>query len=578
MSPQLPATCVDCSSLVELLRSRADENLDVGFTFERDRHEPVTVTYTELDLEAKRIAAALNRYDAQRQTVLLLYAPGLDFIAAFFGCLYAGAIAVTAFPPRFNGNLERLQSIVSNCHPRLGLSNSATLQTLAPQFALDECLSRLSWLDTTSRVEAPESSSWQEPHIDPEDLALIQYTSGSTAAPKGVMLTQANLLHNSRLITTTFGCHSGGMGVSWLPPYHDMGLIGSILQPMHVGAPMVLMSPLSFLQHPVRWLRTISRYPDVATMVSGGPNFAYDFCVRKIKDEDVATLDLKHWDVAYVGAEPIRSETLVAFAEKFGPAGFRYEAFKPCYGLAEATLMVSGVHHTSAPVSKAVLAESLQNHRVLPATAAGPNRNLISCGHNLPDQKIVIVNPESLTQCADGEVGEIWVSGPSVAQGYWEHEAETRATFSAFVTDTGAGPFLRTGDLGFMCEGELFVTGRIKDLIIVEGRNHYPQDIEYTVERSHAAIKPGCCAAFSVDLDNREQVVVLAEVGHRLLSDELEVVARAVRQAVAEAHDIRLKDVALLKSGNLPKTSSGKIQRHHCRNQFLNDNGYKVFC
>jgi acyl-CoA synthetase (AMP-forming)/AMP-acid ligase II len=399
------------------------------------------------------------------------------------------------------------------------------------------------------------------------------------------MITHGNLLHNSRLIYQACKHTADSCVVSWLPPYHDMGLIGTILNPIYGGFPVILMSPLDFLQRPVRWLQAISRY---RATTSGGPNFAYDLCARKVTPEQRATLDLSSWSVAFNGAEPIRSDTLDRFVAAFAPCGFRRRSFFPCYGLAEATLIVSGASNTALPVVQAVQADALAHGRAMLADPQDPGAQpMVGCGRILGQQRVVIVDPETSIPCCPGEVGEIWVCGPSVGAGYWNRPDETEATFEAYLAPLRQGPYLRTGDLGFIAHGELFVAGRRKDLIIVDGRNHYPQDIELTVEQSHAALRPGCCAAFAVNGSSSERVVVAVEVDQRFRpapeagpvthdqdgdgrpSLDSQEVIKVIRQAVGQSHDLRVDSVALLKSGSIPKTSSGKIQRRACRAGFL---------
>jgi acyl-CoA synthetase (AMP-forming)/AMP-acid ligase II len=365
-----------------------------------------------------------------------------------------------------------------------------------------------------------------------------------------------------------------------------MGLTNGIIGPMCIGSPCFLMPPQSFLQRPVRWLQAISRYKGT---VSGGPNSAYELCARRITPEQRETLDLSSWYAAFTGAEPVRADTMKRFAAAFASCGFRPSFFYPCYGLAEATLMVSGGLVKDEPIVCATQAQALAQNRIVEASEQQPNvRTLVGCGRAMPDTKIVIIHPESLTPCALGVVGEIWVSGPSVAQGYWNRPEETERTFRAHW-NTGEGPFLRTGDLGFLKDGELFVTGRLKDLIIIGGRNLYPHDIELTVEQSHPAIRPGCCAAFSVDVADDERLILAAEVERRhkaasrcqqdedarphpkgRLQLDVEAVGRAIRRAVAEVHDVRVYAVVLLRAGSLPKTPSGKLQRGACQVSFLN--------
>jgi 8-amino-7-oxononanoate synthase len=379
------------------------------------------------------------------------------------------------------------------------------------------------------------------------------------------MLNHANLVHNSALIAHAFEHTRSSLGVFWLPSYHDMGLIGGILQPIYVGRPNVLMSPMTFLQKPFRWLSAITRF---RATTSGGPNFAYEHCIQKITPEQRQQLDLSSWKVAFNGAEPVRAETLRRFAETFGPCGFRPEAFYPCFGLAEATLIVSGGVVAKAPVIRTFDASAITHGKVRAVTRGGGSRDLVGCGGTLPDQKIVIANPETKTTCAPDKIGEIWVSGPSMAQGYWKRPDVTEAMFHAHLADTGDGPFMRTGDLGFMSDGELYVTGRLKDMIILRGVNFYPQDIELTVYRCHPRLKVDCAAAFALEKDGREQLVIVAEV-ERHKHGHLGEVFQAIRRAVAGEHDLNVDAIVLIRVGSVPKTSSGKIQRHACKQGYL---------
>ncbi|HEY0605397.1 MAG TPA: amino acid adenylation domain-containing protein [Herpetosiphonaceae bacterium] len=559
------------TTLVELARWRAAQQPDqLAYTFLTDDQSTTDyLSYAALDRQARAIAARLQQLDMPGQRAVLLYPPGLAYIAAFFGCLYAGVTAIPAYPPtsaRLDRSLpQRLLAIVRDAQPRIALTTSATVelgQALAAQ-AVD--LQSLSWLATdTSLPEVAEQ--WQSPAIDAHTLAFLQYTSGSTSTPKGVMLSHANLLHNLELIRHAFGHTPESQGVIWLPPYHDMGLIGGILQPLYAGFPVTLMSPLAFLQQPVRWLQAISQFRGTT---SGGPNFAYDLCVRKITSEQRRSLDLSSWTVAFNGAEPVRAETIDRFATTFAECGFRREAFYPCYGLAEATLIVAGGRIAAPPTIADFASAALEQHQVV-AAANEPSRRLVSSGAALLDQQIAIVDPETLQACAADRVGEIWVAGPSVAQGYWGQPEATRHTFAATI-EGRTGRFLRTGDLGLLHAGELFVAGRLKDLLIIRGRNHYPQDIEATVERSHSALRPGAIAAFTVEQDDEERLVVVCEVERQSRRVAIEDVAAAIRQAIAEHHELQIDTVVLLRPGGVPKTTSGKIQRSATRQAFLSE-------
>jgi len=556
-------------TVVELLRFRSSTqpNRD-AFTFLLDGEtEQARLTYQELDRFARRIAAQLQILGLTGERALLLYPAGLDFLIAFFGCLYAGVVAVTAYPPKNQRNTPRIKAISHDARAAIALTTTEILSTVQSLMTEKTDLGSLQWMTTDNLTEGLENS-WQKLDIHQDTLAFLQYTSGSTGTPKGVMISHGNLLHNAQT-TYQFMEHSAeSKFVTWLPMYHDMGLIGGILQPLYGGFPCIVMPPASFLQRPYRWLQAISQYQGTT---SGGPNFAYDLCVQKITPEQKATLDLSSWSVAFNGAEPIRHDTLERFAEAFAECGFRREAFYPCYGMAETTLMVSGVEKATSPRIKAIQKSALESNRVVESSIedGDDRRHFVSCGRVIPDQKVVITNPETLENSQSGEIGEIWVSGLSVGQGYWNREQETEETFRAYQSDTGEGPFLRTGDLGFLQDGELFITGRAKDLIIIRGRNLYPQDIELTAERSHPSLRSSASAAFTVEVSNEEKLVIVQELEFRA-KPNLEEVVNAIRQAVTEELEVLVYAVVLIKPGSIPKTSSGKIQRRATRAQFEN--------
>jgi len=558
-------------TLVALLQQQADHYPDkIAYIFLVDgEQEEATITYRQLDQRARAIAAVLQKREMVGKRVLLLYPPGLDYIAGFFGCLYAGAVAVPAYPPRPNRPTPRLSAIVVDAQAAVALTTPALLANIERRFQYSPELESLRWL-VTEDIPTGEAERWQKPDVTRDSLAFLQYTSGSTSAPKGVMLTHANLLYNLALIHYGFGTSKESSGVSWLPPYHDMGLIGGILEPLYSGVPTTLLSPMAFLQRPYNWLRAISHY---RSTINGGPDFAYTQCIEKTTPEERATLDLSCWQVAFSGAEPVRADTLDRFVEVFEPCGFRREAFYPCYGLAEASLIVSGGLNTTLPIVKSFKSAALGQGRVLDAAPDDPDgQRMVGCGATLPGQKIVIANSETFTPCAPNQIGEIWVSGPSVAQGYWNHPELTEETFHTRLAGSADAQFLRTGDLGFMRDGELFVAGRIKDLIIIRGRNHYPQDIELTVERCHPAVQSGRCAAFSVDVAGEERLVVVQEINRHFRQDDvIAEVAAAMRLAVSEAHELQVYAVVLIRPWSIPTTSSGKIQRHVCRERFLTD-------
>ncbi len=553
----------------DLLHHKATEQAEkVLFRFLADgENESESLTYQELDYRARKIAAYLQSLGCKKERVLLIYQPSLDYIAAFFGCLYAGVIAVPAYPPRINRSLDRLQSIVDDAQATIALTTSILLESIKGRILLSG--EKVIHCIATDTLEAGIAQDWQCPDINTGDLAFLQYTSGSTGIPKGVMVSHGNLLHNSHLINLAFHDTPDSIGASWLPPYHDMGLIGGILQPVYVGIPVIMLPPVTFLQRPLRWLQAISDY-QVTT--SGAPNFAYELCLSQISPEQRDLLNLSSWQLAFTGAEPVREYTLKRFAEYFAPSGFRLESFYPCYGMAETTLIVTGGKKQASPVCQTLDSKALERNQVI-ESANGVT--LVSCGRSLEQQKILIVNPESLHKCSEKQIGEVWVQGLSVAQGYWQRPTQTEEIFAAYTQDSQEGPFLRTGDLGFIDTktGELFITGRLKDLIIIRGRNHYPNDLELTVEKSHPAIREGCGAAFAIEGEDTERLVIVYEVKRTAIRKlNVEEVVKAIRQAVIANHELQPYAIVLLKTGSIPKTSSGKIQRHACRADFLQEN------
>ena len=403
----------------------------------------------------------------------------------------------------------------------------------------------------------------------------MQYTSGSTGQPKGVMLSHANLVRNCELIGQGFDTigdrfdsrAAAEAGFSWLPTYHDMGLVGGVLKPLWRGRPSVLMPPMAFLQKPIRWLRGITRF---RSTISGGPNFAYGLCNDKITAAECEGLDLSCWEVAFNGAEPIRADTLERFTEKFAPYGFRAEAFYPCYGMAETTLIVTGGHRLTLPVVRAFETKALEQGRgVAPRSAEAAARQLVGCGQPLPGVTLKIVDPESRRPLPENQIGEIWIRGASVGLGYWSKPEEDACTFGAQLANGCHEPFLRTGDLGFINDGELFVTGRCKDVIIIHGRNLHPHDIELTVAESHPALRPDSGAAFSVDEDGEERLVIVQEVEREHRQVPADDIISSIRRSVWEDHQVAPHTVFLLRTGKLPKTSSGKVQRRACKEHFI---------
>ncbi len=522
-------------------------------------------TFAEVDRRARAVAAQLQSLGLRGQRALLLYPPGLDFVAGFYGCLYAGVTAVPAYPPRRNRNMNRIQAISNDSAAKAALTIHDVTDRLSGLIEEAPHLRDLNWV-ATDQIPLELADQWKPPRIHRETLAVLQYTSGSTGTPKGVMLVHRNLLHNAALITYGFELNRSCSGVSWLPTYHDMGLVGGVLYNVFFGCCCVLMSPMAFLQKPVRWLRAISRF---RATVSGGPNFAYDLCTQKVTDDQLEGLDLSSWDVAFNGAEPIRTATLEKFTERFAPVGFRREAMYPCYGMAETTLLVTGRDKSKPTVIRTFVGKALDEHRIEAVPEDHPDaRKLIGCGRVLPEEQLRIVDPVAYRQLPEDRVGEIWVDSPSVGLGYWNKPEDTQETFHAKLADSTSGTYLRTGDLGFLHAGELFVTGRLKDLIIVRGVNRYPQDIELTVEQSSNLIQAGAVGAFAVDMRDRERLIIVCETERTRRKDWSDVI-QTVRRAVTAEHELPPDGVLLVRFGSIPKTSSGKIQRHACRTCFL---------
>lgn len=546
------------TTLVQALRRRAvqePERLALRFLAEDDG-EGVVLSYRDLDLRARSIAAALQAHAQLGDRAVLLFPSGPDYVAAFFGCLYAGVIAVPAYPPESarRHHQERLLSIIADAEPRLVLT-TADLREPLLQMNAQLSAANAPQLLCVDQLDPAVAEAWDEPQVRPEHIAFLQYTSGSTALPKGVQVSHGNLVANEVLIRRGFGIGADDVIVSWLPLYHDMGLIGGLLQPIFSGVPCVLMSPRYFLERPVRWLEAISQYGGT---VSGGPDFAYRLCSERVAESALQRLDLSGWRVAFSGSEPIRQDSLERFAEKFAASRFDASSFFACYGLAEATLFVTGGQRGQGIPALAVDGEALARNRI----AEGEGSVLMCCGRSQPEHAVLIVDAASGEVLGDDNVGEIWAAGPSIAHGYWRNPEASAKTF----VERDGRTWLRTGDLGFLRDGELFVTGRLKDMLIVRGHNLYPQDIERTVESEVPSARKGRVAAFAVTVDGEEGIGIAAEIGRGVQkSVPAQEPIDSIRQAVAEAYQEAPKVVALLNPGALPKTSSGKLQRSACR-------------
>lgn len=534
-----------------------------AFHFVRDDGSRDAVAYGELHRWALAIGAALRRKYEPGERAILLFPHGIEFIAAFVGCLYSGIVAVPVCSPRPNRPSAQLTGILANCRPRLVLSAGELAARRDKTFRNIPELAALDWLPVEPFRNETPVAEWTD--FADDTLAFLQYTSGSTGSPRGVMVTRANLAHNSALIRTAFGSGPDTRGVFWLPHYHDMGLIGSIVGTLYCGASSLLMSPPALIRRPVAWLEAIT---ETRATITGGPDFSYALCVDKVSPSQRSRLDLSSLGVAFSGAEPVRYDTLEKFSDAFASCGFRREAFTPCYGMAEATLLVSSRLHPMPLTWLEVDAAALERNSAV--EAPGSSRRIVSCGTALPGQEVTVVNPDTGADCPETGIGEIWVHGASVAQGYWNNPEATSRTF---VTRGGrAGDrrvFLRTGDLGFMRHGELYVTGRLKDLIIVRGRNLYPQDIEHAARGCHERSPGATVAAFSLEVSGREELVLVLEIDRHTDADRYGPLVQAVRQVVGSEFEVSVHAVVLVRAGTIPRTSSGKVRRSTCREHYL---------
>jgi 8-amino-7-oxononanoate synthase len=588
-----PESAIDELTLIDRLRRHAKASPTIAaYTFLREEADADSLTFQQLERRTRTLALTLLKHAKAGDRALLLYPSGLEFITAFVACLYAGIIAVPATTPRKNRSVERLKAIFTDSAPRLILTTSDIVPTVIKTFSSASGATCMA-TDIVVGIRSDECEDLPAPA--PESVAFLQYTSGSTGTPKGVIVTHKNLAANALTLQEGLGLSEKSVNVGWLPLFHDMGLIGNVLTALYVGFPCVLMPPGAFLQKPRKWLQAITKYR--GTMV-GGPNFGWDYCARVITDEEKTGLDLSSVVTAYNGSEPVRAGTQESFYEAFRQYGFGREAFFPCYGLAEATLFVSGGPAARLPNVIEIDSDALGQNRVKIASRATTHSNeVVGCGRTWLDTRVRIVNPETGYVCGPEEIGEIWLSGSSVARGYWERHAETKETFDAYIADTAEGPFLRTGDLGFIRDGELFVTGRLKDLIIIRGRNIYPQDVERCVEKIVDFVRPNTCAAFSIEADGEEALAIVIEADRRLVRTvqqwnkqrealaecieveciEVERLISRIRQAVAEEFEIQLHQVAFVMPGSFPRTTSGKVQRAACRSRMLKGSLEEVY-
>ncbi|HMD64046.1 MAG TPA: fatty acyl-AMP ligase [Stellaceae bacterium] len=553
-----------------LRRRAAEQPNDPAYIFLPDRGaEPLSLSFAELYASARTVAMRLVERGQKGDRAVLLFSPGLDFIVAFFACLLAGVIAVPMMVPRRASSRDASAAILADCSPRFAMTRCDLLTGARPDLKDRFRTAPLDWVFVDSRIAACGEPQNLLPVPGRDDIALLQYTSGSTSAPKGVVVSHGNLIENSEMIRNVFGNTRKSTHVSWVPLYHDMGLILNVLQSFYVGALCVLLAPVSFMQRPLSWLRAIHDY---RAEVAGGPNFAFDLCVRRHRPEAIQGIDLSCWKVAFNGAEPVRANTIDRFASTFAPYGFDAKSIQPAYGMAEATLLISADRRGGGPVTRRISRDALQRNQIVAPRSAQDAQILVGCGRQLVGERLAIVDPEARMPLGPGLVGEVWVAGPHVSQGYWHNPEATASVFRVRTASGGAQCWLRTGDLGFLDEdGELYITGRIKDLIIIRGINHYPQDIEETVQDCHAALRSHSGAAFCVpDQNDEEQLIVVQEVERtfrRQIATE-EIIA-SIREAIVREHEVAAREIVLIHTGSLPKTTSGKIQRHLTRQMFL---------
>ncbi len=558
-----------------------------AFTFLRDDGKVDVITFLDLYNDARALATELLKHTESGSRALLVYPSGLEFIKAFLACLYAGIIAVPSSMPRKERSSKRLTAILRDATPSLILTTASCHQMVAT-LCLTGDHAKCHCLATDALEVDPIHQDILQTGSDL--TAFLQYTSGSTGTPNGVEVTHNNIISNVKAIATALGLSQNSVNVGWLPLFHDMGLIANVLAPIYVGSKSVLMSPNVFLKNPLDWLRAISTYRGTC---AGSPNFGWDYCVARISEDKKKELDLSSLEVAYNGSEPVRGSTLQRFYESFSCCGFRKEALFPCYGMAESTLFVSGGPIKNAPIVLHVSKTALEGNQIRSKNPESEDsRQIVSCGHVAEDLTVVVVDPETFLPCSALRIGEIWIAGGSVAKGYWRRPEETKRIFQAYLADSGKGPFLRSGDLGFIQDGELFITGRSKDLIVINGRNIYPQDIEQVIERSIDFVEPNMCAAFSLDRDNRETLAIVAEANRSLMRAaqleqreaegaahgstkkneylvKLELLASHICTVIAEQFDITVSSIAFVKPGTFPRTSSGKVQRLLCKQMAL---------
>lgn len=549
-------------------RKWADERgQKTAYSFLRDGElVEESITFSELDMRARGLAAIMQRTLEPASRALLLFPSGIDFVVAFVACMYAGVVAVPVNNPKpKQQHWQRLASIVHDAGVSVILTNADNLAKNSGWLQDSDIFGLLPRIAVDSAA-LDDADLWTDPGIDRDSIAFLQYTSGSTGTPKGVMVSHGNLMHNSELIRGAFGHNADTVLVTWLPLFHDLGLIGNVLQTLYLGASCYLMTPVAFLQQPSRWLRAISMFRGTTSMA---PNFAYERCLDTT-DEQKSGLDLSSWTCALNGAEPLRIDTVEAFERVFASCGFRPETSFPAYGLAEGTLIVATAEKFGTVQSVIADSAAFRAGRFVrrDAHVEPETMRLISSGRARSDLQLAIVDPESAERLVDGMIGELWVKGDSVCKGYWNKPEDSERVFRARLAD-GGGPYMRTGDMAFMIGLDLYITGRLKEVVIIRGQNYYPQDIEYAIQRAHPVLREDCGAAFSIEADGNERLVLVQEVERTAIRAlDVPAICAQIRRAVAEAAEIQVHAIVLIKPATLPKTSSGKIQRTLCQRHF----------
>ena len=551
-------------NLISALRDKADQmpNKTAFIHITRDCSEKDKISFYQLDLQARHVALYLQDNGLTDRPLIILLGTRTDFITAFFGCIYAGVIVVPVPIPRHGKSWSRVKAIAKNAGAKTLLTDRTTLERIEKDQKRNGLLfSDYQWL-TMHEIQKADGSLWQMPELPPDHLAFLQHTSGSTGRPKGVMISHENLIENIQDFSKHFGLSEDSVSVSWLPLFHDMGLIAHVILPVIMGCHTVLMDPLEFIKRPCRWLKAISQYKGT---FSGAPNFAYDLCVSRISAEEQSTLDLSSWETAYNGSEPVRASTLKRFCDRFAENGFKPAAFYPVYGLAEATLMVAGKNcgETFSTL------DSLEVSQIAETGHLTVQRDLVACGRPTGSQEVAIVDPVSCGRLSEGQIGEIWVCGKNVAQGYWKQTRETKAFFHARHTGDNQQQFFKTGDLGLLKDGQLFVVGRIKDILIINGANFSAEDIEYSLALCHSVLSIDGCGVFSIETENGEKAVAACEVPGAVDAGKARDIISAACRVMSTEYGILLFDLVLTDPAVLPRTTSGKLQRHICRQNYL---------